>query len=153
MYFRCGGINELGLIFRVSERQILVFKADKLNSPLNNVGLDVSPAILMPYYDEDSSTLFLTGRVRSFSQFFSFLRSFYLYFLSYVLGWCKNNSYFYFPFPSKFVLFIVYKKYLRRERPNEKYSEVARRIKNFYFVQNDDFICIKPSLIQLFFIL
>lgn len=49
--------------FRVSERQIYVFKVDNLNTPLNTVGLDVSPAILMPYYDEDSSTLFLTGRV------------------------------------------------------------------------------------------
>ncbi|XP_048513736.1 coronin-7 isoform X2 [Athalia rosae] len=47
---------------KVSERQIMLFKADNLNSPLNTVGLDVSPAILMPYYDEDSSTLFLTGR-------------------------------------------------------------------------------------------
>ncbi|XP_015593295.1 coronin-7 isoform X2 [Cephus cinctus] len=47
---------------KVSERQIMVFKADNLSSPLNTVGLDVSPAILMPYYDEDSSTLFLTGR-------------------------------------------------------------------------------------------
>ncbi|XP_011503045.1 PREDICTED: coronin-7 isoform X2 [Ceratosolen solmsi marchali] len=47
---------------KVSERQILVFKSDNLNAPLNTVGLDVSPAILMPYYDEDSSTLFLTGR-------------------------------------------------------------------------------------------
>ncbi|KAJ8678987.1 hypothetical protein QAD02_014774 [Eretmocerus hayati] len=47
---------------KVSERQILVFKADNLNAPLNTVGLDVSPAILMPYYDDDSSTLLLTGR-------------------------------------------------------------------------------------------
>ncbi|XP_054002829.1 coronin-7 isoform X2 [Hylaeus anthracinus] len=47
---------------KVSERQIYVFKADNLNNPLTTVGLDVSPAILMPYYDEDSSTLFLTGR-------------------------------------------------------------------------------------------
>ncbi|KAL7289954.1 hypothetical protein TKK_0016337 [Trichogramma kaykai] len=47
---------------KVSERQILVFKAENLNAPLNTVGLDVSPAILMPYYDDDSSTLFLTGR-------------------------------------------------------------------------------------------
>lgn len=39
---------------------------DDLSNPLNTVGLDVSPAILMPYYDEDSSTLFLTGRVRFF---------------------------------------------------------------------------------------
>ncbi|XP_060828733.1 coronin-7 isoform X2 [Bombus pascuorum] len=47
---------------KVSERQIYVFKMDNLNTPLTTVGLDVSPAILMPYYDEDSSTLFLTGR-------------------------------------------------------------------------------------------
>ncbi|CAL1674426.1 unnamed protein product [Lasius platythorax] len=47
---------------KVSERQIYVFKMDNLSTPLNTVGLDVSPAILMPYYDEDSSTLFLTGR-------------------------------------------------------------------------------------------
>ncbi|XP_011141113.1 coronin-7 isoform X2 [Harpegnathos saltator] len=47
---------------KVSERQIYIFKMDDLNNPLNTVGLDVSPAILMPYYDEDSSTLFLTGR-------------------------------------------------------------------------------------------
>ncbi|XP_076165302.1 coronin isoform X2 [Ptiloglossa arizonensis] len=44
------------------ERQIYVFKTDNLNNPLTTVGLDVSPAILIPYYDEDSSTLFLTGR-------------------------------------------------------------------------------------------
>lgn len=42
----------------------MVFKSDSLNAPLNTVGLDVSPAILMPFYDEDSSTLLLTGRVR-----------------------------------------------------------------------------------------
>ncbi|XP_076294360.1 coronin isoform X2 [Lasioglossum baleicum] len=47
---------------KVSERQIYVFKTDNLNNPLTTVGLDVSPAILMPFYDEDSSTLFLTGR-------------------------------------------------------------------------------------------
>lgn len=47
---------------KVSERQIMVFKATDLSQPLNTVGLDVSPAILIPFYDEDSSTLFLTGK-------------------------------------------------------------------------------------------
>uniref|UniRef100_A0A146LYG7 Coronin n=2 Tax=Lygus hesperus TaxID=30085 RepID=A0A146LYG7_LYGHE len=47
---------------KVSERQIMVFKSDDLNNPLTTVGLDVSPAILIPFYDEDSSTLFCTGR-------------------------------------------------------------------------------------------
>lgn len=47
---------------KVSERQIMIFKASDLSAPLNTVGLDVSPAILIPFYDEDSSTLFLTGK-------------------------------------------------------------------------------------------
>ncbi|XP_063231894.1 coronin-7 [Bacillus rossius redtenbacheri] len=47
---------------KVSERQIHVYRADSLAAPLNTVGLDVSPAILVPFYDEDSSTLFLTGK-------------------------------------------------------------------------------------------
>ncbi|XP_071452407.1 coronin-7 isoform X3 [Hetaerina americana] len=47
---------------KVSERQITVFKANDLATPLNTVSLDVSPAILIPFYDEDSSTLFLTGK-------------------------------------------------------------------------------------------
>uniref|UniRef100_A0A224X661 Coronin n=1 Tax=Panstrongylus lignarius TaxID=156445 RepID=A0A224X661_9HEMI len=47
---------------KVSERQIMVLKSDELSTPLATVGLDVSPAILIPFYDEDSSTLFLTGR-------------------------------------------------------------------------------------------
>lgn len=49
--------------FRVSERQISVYSADDVTSPLGTVGLDVSPAILIPFYDEDSSTLFVTGKV------------------------------------------------------------------------------------------
>lgn len=47
---------------KVSERQISVYKANDLGNPLNTVGLDVSPAILIPFYDEDSSTLFCTGK-------------------------------------------------------------------------------------------
>ncbi|XP_039279272.1 coronin-7 isoform X1 [Nilaparvata lugens] len=47
---------------KVSERQIMVYRREELNTPLATVGLDVSPAILIPFYDEDSSTLFLTGR-------------------------------------------------------------------------------------------
>lgn len=47
---------------RVSERQVTAYRADDLSFSLNTVGLDVSPAILIPFYDEDSSTLFLTGK-------------------------------------------------------------------------------------------
>lgn len=47
---------------RVSERQISVYKSDHLNAPLNTASLDVSPSILIPFYDEDSSTLFVAGK-------------------------------------------------------------------------------------------
>lgn len=47
---------------KVSERQIYVYNSTNLETPLNTFSLDVSPAILMPFYDEDSSTLFLTGK-------------------------------------------------------------------------------------------
>lgn len=47
---------------KVSERQLYILKVDQLNQAIGMVGLDVSPAILVPFYDEDSSTLFVTGR-------------------------------------------------------------------------------------------
>lgn len=50
------------IFYRVSERQIYILKVDNLDRQIGMVGLDVSPAILVPFYDEDSSTLFLTGR-------------------------------------------------------------------------------------------
>lgn len=50
------------LFSRVSERQISVYKKSNIRAPLNTVGLDVTPAILIPFYDEDSSTLFVTGK-------------------------------------------------------------------------------------------
>lgn len=33
-----------------------------MSAPLNTIGLDVSPAILIPFYDEDSSTILATGK-------------------------------------------------------------------------------------------
>ncbi|XP_049878604.1 coronin-7 isoform X2 [Pectinophora gossypiella] len=47
---------------KVSERQILLYKASDLSAPVCTVGLDVSPAILQIHIDHDSATLFLTGR-------------------------------------------------------------------------------------------
>ncbi|XP_075991727.1 coronin-7-like, partial [Anticarsia gemmatalis] len=47
---------------KVSERQILLYKASELSAPLCSAGLDVSPAILQTHIDHDSGTLFLTGR-------------------------------------------------------------------------------------------
>lgn len=47
---------------RSSERQLHMYNASDL-SKVTSVSLDVSPAILVPVYDEDSSVLFLSGRV------------------------------------------------------------------------------------------
>ncbi|XP_064489724.1 coronin-7-like [Ornithodoros turicata] len=47
---------------KVSERQVSLYDASDLSAPLTTEGIDVSPAILIPFYDEDSSTLFLTGK-------------------------------------------------------------------------------------------
>ncbi|XP_013771927.1 coronin-7-like [Limulus polyphemus] len=47
---------------KISERQISVYDSTDLSSPLTTEGIDVSPAILIPFYDENSSSLFLSGR-------------------------------------------------------------------------------------------
>ncbi len=41
----------------------MVYRTEDLKM-MHSETLDVSPAILIPYYDEDSNTLFLTGKVR-----------------------------------------------------------------------------------------
>ena len=46
---------------RQSERQIMIYQTKDLNC-VHTETLDVSPAILIPFYDEDSSTLFLSGK-------------------------------------------------------------------------------------------
>ncbi|XP_075733806.1 coronin-7 isoform X3 [Rhipicephalus microplus] len=47
---------------KVSERQVSLYDSRLLSAPLTTEGIDVSPAILIPFYDEDSSTLFLSGK-------------------------------------------------------------------------------------------
>ena len=46
---------------RQSERQVVLYASRDL-SVVHTETLDVSPAILVPHYDEDSSTLFLSGK-------------------------------------------------------------------------------------------
>ncbi|NXD78003.1 CORO7 protein, partial [Halcyon senegalensis] len=46
-----------------SERRILLYRAQALpEGPLSVVGLDVAPSTLLPFYDEDTSVVFLTGK-------------------------------------------------------------------------------------------
>lgn len=47
---------------KVSERQISLYNSNDLSEPITTEGIDVNPSILIPFYDEGSSTLFLTGR-------------------------------------------------------------------------------------------
>ena len=51
------------LLFRGSQREIKVFEANNLSKPIATQVIDVSPSVLVPYYDEDTSVLFLWGRV------------------------------------------------------------------------------------------
>ena len=46
---------------RQSERQVMIYETRDL-SCAHTETLDVSPAILIPFLDEDSSTLFLSGK-------------------------------------------------------------------------------------------
>ncbi|KAJ8297930.1 hypothetical protein KUTeg_024461 [Tegillarca granosa] len=55
-YLVVSGFNSL------STRTVSVYDTADLTSPLYISELDTSPAILVPFYDEDSSTLLLTGR-------------------------------------------------------------------------------------------
>lgn len=42
---------------------VFMYDTGDLSKPLYEDSIDECPAILVPYYDEDSSTVFLSGRV------------------------------------------------------------------------------------------
>ena len=43
----------------------MVFKLGPEPEMVHTLTLDVSPAVLIPFYDEDSGTLFLSSKVRN----------------------------------------------------------------------------------------
>lgn len=47
----------------MTNRCVTLYSVNDLNKTLASLDFDTAPAILIPHYDEDSSTLFLTGRV------------------------------------------------------------------------------------------
>jgi len=47
---------------RTSVRQIAIYDAADPSSAVHKIDLNTCPSILIPYYDEDSSVLFITGR-------------------------------------------------------------------------------------------
>ncbi|KAI9013237.1 hypothetical protein BC832DRAFT_528471 [Gaertneriomyces semiglobifer] len=50
---------------KASQREINVYASDDLKKPLHSVVVDTSPSVLMPFYDEDTSLLYLSGRGES----------------------------------------------------------------------------------------
>lgn len=47
---------------KMSNRQLSMYDPEDLSKPMETCDIDVSPAILIPHYDEDSTTLLMTGR-------------------------------------------------------------------------------------------
>nr|XP_033770813.1 coronin-7-like isoform X4 [Geotrypetes seraphini] len=46
-----------------SERQLYLYNVEALSEgPISSIGIDVSPSTLIPFYDEDTSIIFLTGK-------------------------------------------------------------------------------------------
>ncbi|XP_077983604.1 coronin-7-like [Glandiceps talaboti] len=63
LIYACNG--QLLVIFgfnKQSTRQIRVYSTEDLSSPVTTVDLFTSPATLIPYYDEDTSVVFCTGK-------------------------------------------------------------------------------------------
>ncbi|XP_006824884.1 LOW QUALITY PROTEIN: coronin-7-like, partial [Saccoglossus kowalevskii] len=61
--YACNGQYLIVLGFdKQSSRKISVHNVDDLTAPVAMVTLDVSPATLIPYYDDDTSVLFCTGK-------------------------------------------------------------------------------------------
>jgi len=69
---------------RGSQREIKVFNSQDLSKPIASQAIDVSPSVLVPFYDEDTGVLFLWGRVRKLLLFrFPKNRPFISYFPNY----------------------------------------------------------------------
>jgi hypothetical protein len=51
------------MVCRSLQRSLYVFRLTNLRASLYTLNQDVSPTLLIPYYDEDIATLFLTEKV------------------------------------------------------------------------------------------
>ena len=51
------------LLTRASNRTISVYDHRNLSDVLSTVEINVAPATLIPFYDEDSSVIFLSAKV------------------------------------------------------------------------------------------
>ena len=72
----------------------------------------------------------------------------------YILGWRKNNSYFYFPsLISNCVPYSIKKIFAKGTAKQKIFRGRSEALKIYILFKMMNFFCIKPSLIQLFFIL
>ncbi|KAI9207856.1 uncharacterized protein BJ171DRAFT_491716 [Polychytrium aggregatum] len=53
---------------RTSTREVRIYDVDRLSGPIYTLELDISPSLLIPHFDEDTSLLYLVGRGESFIQ-------------------------------------------------------------------------------------
>ena len=60
-YFLVAGMN------KSSDRNLVLYDPAGLGSSITELKLGTNPSLLIPYFDEDSQTLFLTGRVKRMS--------------------------------------------------------------------------------------
>lgn len=44
-------------------RKLSVYKADDVSEPVESVQLETAPSILIPYYDDDTGLVLLSGKV------------------------------------------------------------------------------------------
>ncbi|KAI8930260.1 hypothetical protein BC831DRAFT_499742 [Entophlyctis helioformis] len=58
---------------RGSQREIIIYDASNLGTPLSSTTLDTSPALLLPTYDQDTGLLVLAGRGESVIPFYDML--------------------------------------------------------------------------------
>jgi coronin-1B/1C/6 len=64
---RCKWMGKLDKIFtagftKLSERHYMIWDPKKMNEPIHNNQIDVSSGLLMPFFDEDTSVMYLAGK-------------------------------------------------------------------------------------------
>ncbi|KAJ3018017.1 Coronin-7 [Thoreauomyces humboldtii] len=69
LWLKDGNILSVGF-GKASQRELRVYDATNLASPLFTTTIDTSPSLLIPFYDEDTSILYLTGRGESYTMMF-----------------------------------------------------------------------------------
>ena len=49
---------------KASQREINVYRSNNITQPISTIPINISPSIIVPYIDQDTNLMFLTGRVK-----------------------------------------------------------------------------------------